>query len=163
MLQKGDKVPSGLKGILVTPEDATSGSGGKTVSLSSLSKDRLLVLYFYPKDMTPGCTTEMQMFRDTHKDFEALGAEVVGCSRDSVERHCKFMQKENANFPLLTDDTGAITEAFGVWGKKKLYGKEYMGIQRATFLIKNGKVLEVWPKVKPATHPQEVLEAIRKL
>ncbi|RME92048.1 MAG: peroxiredoxin, partial [Candidatus Hydrogenedentota bacterium] len=121
MLQKGDKLPTGLKGILVRPEDVEKCEG-KKVSLSSLSKGQYLVLYFYPKDLTPGCTTELQMFRDLKEEIEKQGAIIVGCSRDDVKQHCKFMSKHNGNFPLLTDDTGEITEKFGVWAKKKMYG-----------------------------------------
>ncbi len=157
-----DSVPKNLKGILVTPQDAASGKGSE-VSLSSLYKDTILVLYFYPKDSTPGCTTEAQMFRDALGDIESLGASVIGVSRDDVASHCRFMGKQSLNFALFSDSDGSITEAFGVWGTKKMYGKEYMGIFRSTFIIRNGKVIMHYPKVNVKTHAAEVAEYLRSL
>lgn len=162
MLQAGDKVPTGLKGILVQPEDIdNSGESSKKVSLSSLYKDNVLVLYFYPKDSTPGCTTEAQTFRDSLAEIKKLGATVVGCSRDEVKSHCRFMGKQEINFPLLSDDSGEITEAFGVWALKKLYGKEFMGILRSTFIIEKGKIIQAYPKVKVKEHASEVVDFLK--
>ena len=121
-----------------------------------------MILYFYPKDMTPGCTTEACDFQESISKLKRNGAVVIGVSKDSVERHVKFKEKYSLKFPLIADEDGKICEKYGVWQKKKLYGKEFMGIVRSTFLIgENGKLLKVWPKVKVKGHVAEVLDAVK--
>ena len=123
-----------------------------------------VVVYFYPKDATPGCTTEGKDFRDHYANFTAANTEVIGISKDSVEKHQKFKAKQEFNFPLASDENNDVCEQFGVWVEKNMYGKKYMGIQRATFLInKEGVVAKAWPKVKVAGHVAEVLEAAEQL
>lgn len=157
MLQEGDKVPASLAGIWV---DSASDpeKEGKKIKLSSLWKEGPLVLYFYPKDMTPGCTTEAKDFQEGLEKIATLGANVVGCSRDPVKSHCKFITKHSLEFGLLSDESGEITEAFGVWAEKKLYGKTFMGIIRSTFVIEKGKVIKAYPKVKVKEHVAEIIE-----
>jgi peroxiredoxin Q/BCP len=124
---------------------------------------RKLVVYFYPKDDTPGCTTEGKGFSALMAEFEAADTAVVGISRDSVASHAKFRAKHGLTVALGSDE-GAVTEAFGVWVEKSMYGKKYMGIERATFLIgRDGKVARTWPKVKVPGHVEEVLAAARAL
>jgi peroxiredoxin Q/BCP len=123
-----------------------------------------LVLYFYPKDDTPGCTKEAIAFTDLAGDFSKAGAKVVGVSKDPPAKHVKFADKHSLKVDLATDADGSVTEAFGVWVEKNMYGRKYMGIQRATFLIDSeGKVVTVWPKVKVAGHAEAVLEAVKGL
>jgi peroxiredoxin Q/BCP len=123
-----------------------------------------VVLYFYPKDDTPGCTTEACGFRDAMPDFKKLKAHVIGISKDSVARHDKFKAKYNLPFPLVSDEDGKICEKYGTWIEKSLYGRKYMGIDRATFLIdKEGVVRNIWHKVKVAGHVAEVQEALKEL
>ncbi|MGC1273198.1 MAG: thioredoxin-dependent thiol peroxidase [Planctomycetaceae bacterium] len=129
---------------------------GKTVKLADF-KGRNVVLYFYPKDMTPGCTTEACDFRDAHATFSDGETVVLGVSPDSVEKHRKFAEKYDLPFPLLADEDHAVAEKYGVWVEKMNYGKKYWGVQRATFLIdRSGKVAAVWPKVKVQGHVAEV-------
>ena len=136
---------------------------GNVVNLSDF-KGKYVVLYFYPKAMTPGCTTETCNFGETLPDFTSLNAVVLGASRDSVARQKKFADKYNIRFPLLSDEKGTLTEAYGVWQKKKLYGREFMGIVRSTFLIDpQGKIAKVYPKVKVKEHHLEVLEDLKQL
>lgn len=133
-----------------------------TLALESLRGKRV-VLYFYPKDATPGCTIEAQGFRDLHDRFVAANTVVLGVSKDPVKKHQSFRKKECLPFPLVTDE-GGLCESYGVWREKSLYGKKYMGIARVTFLIdENGVVRRVFDPVKPAGHAQEVLDAIAKL
>lgn len=154
----------------MTPEigskaPAFSGAtdGGGTIALKDL-KGKKVVLYFYPKDSTPGCTTEACGFRDATPDFSALDADIVGVSRDSVKRHDNFKAKHDLPFPLLSDEDGSVCEAYGVWQKKKNYGREYMGIVRSTFLIDEaGKIAGVWTNVRVKGHVDEVLDAARAL
>ncbi len=162
MLHEGEKVPTGLSGILVTKDDVKKGTEGKKTSISSLFKDKDLVLYFYPKDMTPGCTTEAQNFRDVYTKLKRKKVEIVGVSKDPVKSHCKFIDKHGLTFPLLSDEDGSICEAFGVWQKKKLYGKEFMGIVRSTFIIRKGKVIKAFHKVKVKEHADEIVEFFKK-
>ena len=137
--------------------------GGGTLSLKDL-KGKKVVLYFYPKDSTPGCTTEAQDFRDLNKDFTRLGALIVGASKDSVKSHDNFKAKQSLPFALLADTEGALCGAYGVWVEKKLYGRTYMGIERATFLIdEKGVVREIWRKVKVKGHAGAVLESAKAL
>ncbi len=138
-------------------------NGGGELSLSAL-KGQAVVLYFYPKDSTPGCTTEACDFRDALPDFSKLNAKVIGVSKDSVKRHDNFIAKHELTFDLVADLDGEICEAYGVWVLKKLYGKEYMGIERATFLIDtDGVVQRIWRKVKVKNHVSDVKAALEEL
>ena len=150
-LREGDQAPN-----FTAPTN-----GGGTVSLKDF-KGKYLVLYFYPKDDTPGCTKEACGFRDAYRDFEKAGAVVLGVSTDSVTKHDKFVEKFQLPFPLLADEDKTIVEAYGVWGKKKFMGREYLGTNRVTFLIDpKGKIKKIWPTVKPEEHAAEVLAAIK--
>ena len=149
----GDKAPD-----FTLPTD-----GGGTVSLKSL-RGRPVVLYFYPKDDTSGCTAEACAFRDRFPDFSKIQAEIVGISRDSVASHDKFKKKFKLPFPLASDEEGKVCEAYGVWVEKSMYGRKYMGIERSTFLIDaRGVVRNVWRKVKVPGHAEEVVEAATAL
>jgi peroxiredoxin Q/BCP len=140
------------------------GSDGKPVSLNDLLAHGSLVLYFYPKDMTPGCTTQACDFRDTAARLKALDAQVVGISADSPESHRKFTDKHELNFPLLSDIGNRVTRLYGVYKKKSLYGREFMGIERTTFVIdRAGVIRKVFPKVKVASHADAVIEAVKAL
>jgi peroxiredoxin Q/BCP len=145
------------------PEFTLPTDGGRTLSLADLKGEKS-ILYFYPKDNTSGCTKEAQAFRDSLGDFAAAGARIVGISKDSVTSHDKFKEKQNLNFTLVSDVDGTLCEAFGVWVEKSMYGKKYMGIERATFLADaDGVVRRVWRKVKVPGHAAEVLEAVKAL
>ena len=145
------------------PAFSLPAGGGGTVALRDF-KGRALVLYFYPKDLTPGCTQEACDFRDAMAAFARAKVAVVGVSRDSAERHEKFGGKYGLNFPLAADEDGAVCKAYGVWVRKTLYGRNYMGIERATFLIDGkGVVSRVWRKVKVAGHAEDVLTAAKEL
>lgn len=136
---------------------------GDRVSLAAL-KDRMVVLYFYPKADTPGCTTEGQDFSALIADFDAVGATVIGVSRDPVKKLDRFRNKYDLKVILASDEPEDVTVAFGVWVEKKLYGREYMGIERATFLIDGaGVVRRVWRKVSVKNHAAEVLVAVQSL
>ncbi len=136
---------------------------GKKVKLSDL-KGKKVVLYFYPKDDTPGCTVEACSFRDGLTAIKRTGAVVYGVSPDSVESHKKFSQKFGLNFPLLSDVDKKMLLAYGVWKEKSMYGRTYMGIERTTFLIdKNGKIEKIFPKVKVSEHYDEVLSALGEM
>ncbi|MBK7285530.1 MAG: peroxiredoxin [Sphingomonadales bacterium] len=127
-------------------------------------KGRALVLYFYPKDDTTGCTREAQDFTALAADFAKAGADIVGISKDSIKSHAKFVDKYGLKVALGSDESGAVCEAFGVWVEKSMYGRTYMGIERSTFLIDaNGKIARVWRKVKVASHAADVLEAVKAL
>ena len=131
---------------------------GKKVSTKALL-GQALVLYFYPKDDTPGCTNEASQFRDLYDDFRKRGADIVGVSRDSVASHQKFKEKHHIPFTLLSDVDSKLCDAFGVIVEKNMYGKKSMGVQRSTFLFdENGKLVAVWPKVTVDGHAEEVLE-----
>ncbi len=133
---------------------------GKTVALESF-RGKHVVLYFYPKDMTPGCTVEACDFRDNFNRLRSMNVQVLGVSKDSVAMHAKFKTKEGLNFPLLADVDGKVCKAYGVWKEKSLYGRKYMGIERMTFLIDpQGKVTRVWPKVKVAGHVDEIMGSV---
>lgn len=137
---------------------------GATVALKDLLTHGNLVLYFYPKDMTPGCTTEACDFRDESRQLKALGAQVVGVSADSPESHRKFVAKHDLNFLLLSDPDNRVTRLYGVYKKKSLYGREFMGIERTTFVIdRDGVVRKVFPKVKVAGHAEEVIAALKAI
>jgi peroxiredoxin Q/BCP len=149
-LEIGDKAPD-----FTLPTD-----GGGTVKLSDL-KGKVVVLYFYPKDDTSGCTAEACQFRDLFPKFGRRDAAVIGVSRDSVAAHDKFKKKYKLPFTLASDDEGTVTERYGVWVQKSMYGRKYMGIERTTFLIdKKGVIQGVWRKVKVPGHADEVLTAI---
>jgi peroxiredoxin Q/BCP len=145
------------------PAFSGATDGGGTVSLAQL-KGKPVVLYFYPKDSTPGCTKEAQGFRDAYAKFKKAGAEIVGVSKDSVASHDKFKTREALTFPLLSDPEGKVCEAYGTWIEKSLYGRKYMGIDRATFLIDGkGVIRQVWRKVKVPGHVEAVLAAVEAL
>ncbi len=138
-------------------------SGGGELSLAKL-KGKPVVLYFYPKDDTSGCTREAHDFRDALARFKKAGAEVIGISKDSVASHDKFKAKHRLPFPLLADTEGKACEAFGTWVEKSLYGRKYMGIERATFVIDGkGAIRHIWRKVKVPGHVDEVLAAVQSL
>lgn len=146
----------------IAPDFTLEASHNQTVSLSDL-RGKNVVLYFYPKDMTPGCTTEACDFRDYHPEFGKLNAVVLGISPDDVKSHDRFTAKHELPFPLLADPDHKVAEAYGVWVLKKMYGREYMGIERTTFVIDaEGKVARVWNKVKVKGHVQEVLDFIKQ-
>jgi peroxiredoxin Q/BCP len=144
----------------VAPAFTAPTSGGPTASLADF-KGRPVILYFYPRDDTPGCTKEACAFRDAFADFTAKGAVVLGVSADSVKSHDKFIQKFKLPFTLLADEDKRIVEAYGVWGEKSFMGRRYQGIHRVTFLIGgDGRIQRIWPKVKPEEHAAEVLAAL---
>jgi peroxiredoxin Q/BCP len=154
MLNEGDPVP----------DFALAGDAeGETVRLGDF-KGQKLVVYFYPKDDTSGCTREAQDFTELAGEFEAVGTWVIGVSKDSPKSHAKFRDKYELKVRLLSDTDGAACEAFGTWVEKSMYGRKYMGIERATFLIdRDGLVKRAWRKVKVPGHAAEVLEAARAL
>jgi thioredoxin-dependent peroxiredoxin len=151
MINEGDKAPS----ITVTATD------GSSVNLASPGQP--LVLYFYPKDDTSGCTREAQDFTALAADYAKAGVKVVGVSRDPMKSHEKFIGKYSLAVPLVSDEDGRISEAFGTWVQKSMYGRKYMGMERATFLIgADGRVLRAWHKVKVPKHADEVLNAAKE-
>ena len=153
MIEIGKKVPASKM--------ATDGGG--SVALKDL-KGKKVILYFYPKDDTPGCTKEACGFRDAQPDFSKIDATVIGVSKDSVAKHDKFKAKYELPFTLASDEDGSVCEAFGTWVEKSMYGKKYMGIERATFLIDEKGVLRgEWRKVKVPGHVDAVLEAAQAL
>ncbi len=152
MVKEGNKAPdfSGLN------------QDSKKIKLSSFKGKKNVVLYFYPKDMTPGCTTEACDFRDSHKKFK--DTVVLGISIDPPERHQKFIEKYDLPFDLIADTDQKIVEKYGVWQEKSMYGKKFMGIVRSTFIIdKEGKIAKIFPKVKVKGHVDEVLSAVKEL
>lgn len=152
MLENGTRAPD-----FTLPRD-----GGSVVSLSDL-RGQKVVLYFYPKDNTPGCTTEALDFTALKAEFEAANTIVMGISKDSVKKHDNFCKKHDLGIPLLSDENGTMCEDYGVWQEKSMYGKTYMGIVRATYLIdETGEITHVWPKVKVKDHAAEVLEAAQQ-
>ena len=145
------------------PDFAAATDGSGRIKLSDF-KGKNVILYFYPKDDTPGCTKEACGFRDAKPNFGKARTVVLGVSKDSVARHDKFKDKYGLNFPLLSDEDGKICEQYGTWVEKSLYGRKYMGIDRATFLIDaKGVVRNVWRKVKVPGHVEEVLKALKAL
>lgn len=142
------------------PAFTAQTNGGKAVSLADF-RGRSVILYFYPRDDTPGCTKEACAFRDAFAGFTAKGAVVLGVSADSVKSHDKFVKKFKLPFTLLADEDKQIVEAYGVWGEKTFMGRRYQGIHRVTFLIGgDGRIRKIWPKVKPEEHAAEVLAAL---
>jgi len=139
------------------PKFEASDANGKKVKSTDF-KGKKHVIYFYPKDFTPGCTTEADEFSKDYKKFQKEGIEIIGISPDDVGSHKKFCDKMGITFPLLADVDKGISNMFGVWGKKKFMGREYMGVNRSTFLVnEKGKIFKIYPKVKPAGHSKEVL------
>lgn len=152
MLKEGNKAPD-FTGV---------DQDGKKIKLSSFKGKKNVVLYFYPKDMTPGCTTEACDFRDDHKKFKATV--ILGVSLDPPERHQKFIEKYDLPFTLVSDVDKKVVQKYGVWQKKKLYGREFMGIVRSTFIIdKKGVLRKIYPKVKVKGHVEDVLESLKDL
>lgn len=144
------------------PEFTLKDQDGREVSLASL-KGRWAVVYFYPKDDTPGCTREACNFRDNHAAIEAAGAVVLGISGDTAQAHQRFAAKYGLPFRLLVDEGNEVARAFGAWGTKNMYGKKYEGVIRSTFVIDpEGRIAKVWPKVKPDAHGAEVLAWLRE-
>ncbi|NUU75587.1 thioredoxin-dependent thiol peroxidase [Paenibacillus xylanilyticus] len=145
------------------PDFELPSSTGKTVKLSDYRGQRVLI-YFYPKDMTSACTQQACDFRDRHEEFQGLNTVILGISTDPMNRHDKFIAKYGLPFTLLSDEEHQVAEQYGVWQLKKLYGKEYMGIVRSTFLIdEEGKLLKEWSKVKVKGHIEAALEALKEL
>ncbi|RFU69385.1 thioredoxin-dependent thiol peroxidase [Bacillus sp. V59.32b] len=144
------------------PEFTLPASNGERVALADFT-GKHVVLYFYPKDMTPGCTTEACDFRDQHEKFAALDAVILGISPDPAESHTKFIDKHGLPFLLLADENHEVAELYDVWKLKKNFGKEYMGIERSTFLInKEGVLVKEWRKVKVKGHVEEALEFLKE-
>ncbi|MBG9446640.1 thioredoxin-dependent thiol peroxidase [Cytobacillus firmus] len=144
------------------PDFELEASNGERVKLSDY-RGKNVVLYFYPKDMTPGCTTQACDFRDQHQNFADVNAVVLGVSPDPLSRHEKFIEKHGLPFLLLADEDHKAAEAYGVWKLKKNFGKEYMGIERSTFIIdQEGKLVKEWRKVKVKDHVEEALEYIKE-
>lgn len=160
MLKEGDKVPAAL--LRASFDASFAGSDtAKPVTLAELgSSGKMLVLYFYPKDSTPGCTRQAQGFTAAKKAIEKAGGTVVGVSRDSVKSHCSFRDKYDLAIPLISDPDRKLHEAFGAWGEKVMYGKKILGAIRSTFLIKDGVVAKVWPSVKVDGHIDAVIAAL---
>lgn len=153
MLAEGDPIP----------KFEANDSNGKKIKSTDF-KGKKHVIYFYPKDFTPGCTTEADEFSKDYKKFQKEGIEVIGVSPDDVDSHKKFCEKMAIKFPLLADVDKDISQKFGVWGKKKFMGREYMGVIRSSFLVdEKGKIFKIFPKVKPAGHAKEVLTEFSKL
>ena len=151
-LSAGDKAPD---------FDLPTADG--RVSLSGL-KGKTVVLYFYPKDDTSGCTAEACGFRDSFPNFRKIDAAIIGVSRDSVAAHDKFKKKYELQFPLAADETKSVLQAYGVWQEKSMYGRKYMGVERTTFLIgADGRIARIWRKVKVPGHAEEVLAAARAI
>lgn len=145
------------------PDFTLPSTGGDDVTLSKL-KGTPVVLFFYPRDDTPGCTKEAIGFSADLAAFEAAGAKVFGISRDTMAKHDKFTAKHELTVPLLSDESGSVTEDYGVWVEKNMYGKKSMGIERATYLIAaDGTIAQIWRKVKVPGHVEEVLDAVRAL
>jgi len=153
-----------LKIGAAVPDFEAPATSGLNFKLSDYKGKSNLVIYFYPKDSTPGCTTEGQNFRDLYDEFKSHDTEIFGVSKDSMKRHENFKAKQEFPFELISDESGEICELFGVWQLKKNYGKEYMGIVRSTFLIdKDGVLRQKWEKVRVKGHVDEVLAAVKEL
>ncbi|TCL09203.1 peroxiredoxin Q/BCP [Shimia isoporae] len=149
--------------LKIAPDFTLPSTGGEDVTLSAL-RPAPVILFFYPRDNTSGCTKESIAFSGLLPDFEAAGARVFGISKDSMSSHDKFVSKQNLTVPLLSDEHGSVCEDYGVWAEKKMYGKTFMGIVRSTFLIDaDGNIARHWPKVKVDGHAEEVLEALKSL
>lgn len=148
----------------LAPEFSLKDQNGNLVNLSDFKDKKHVVLYFYPKAMTPGCTTQACGIRDHKKDFDERDTVVLGVSPDPVKRLPKFIEKENLNFTLLSDEDHAVAEQYGCWGMKKFMGKEFMGLIRTTFIIdKEGKLVKLLDKFKTVTHHEDVLKVLDEL
>ena len=146
------------------PDFTLPTTGGSTVSLADYRGTKTVVLYFYPKDDTPGCTKEACFFRDVQGELEAAGAVILGISVDSVKSHEDFARKHNLLFPLLSDESKVVVHAYDVWKEKSMYGKSYFGTERTTFAIdKQGIIRKIWPKVKVEGHIDEVINFVNTL
>jgi thioredoxin-dependent peroxiredoxin len=144
------------------PDFMMKDKHGNTYKLSDLRGKKDVVVYFYPKDFTPGCTTQAAEFSHDYKKFEDAGIEIVGISPDDESSHDKFRENMNIPYPLVADTENDLSKKFGVYGPKRYMGREYMGVNRSTFLIdKTGKIVKVFKKVKPAGHSQEILQVLR--
>jgi thioredoxin-dependent peroxiredoxin len=155
-----EQQPTWIEEGAIAPDFTLPADDGRAVTLSEL-RGKPVVLYFYPKDDTPGCTKEACAFRDRSADLAAYGAVVLGVSPDDVASHGKFRDKFHLNFPLLADPMHQVAEAYGAWREKNMYGKKSMGIQRSTFLIdREGRVKKAWKKVSVDGHDEEVLTAL---
>lgn len=147
----------------LAPEFSAPRDGGGIISLDTF-RGKIVVLYFYPKDDTPGCTKEAIEFSALLDDFDTAGAVILGVSRDTVKKHEKFRDKHDLKISLISDEDGSITGAYNVWVEKSMYGKKFMGIERATYLINaEGKIANIWRKVKVPGHVVEVLNAIKAI
>jgi len=156
-LEKGHKAPAFSLA-------AAGTSGGNDVITLDQFKGRKLVIFFYPKDNTPGCTKEAIAFSTLQQDFLAADTDIIGISADSIKQHEKFIAKHSLNMPLGSDSEQEALNAYGVWAEKSMYGRKYMGIVRSTFLIdRDGKIAEIWSKVKVKDHAEAVLQACQKL
>lgn len=145
------------------PDFSMPTSGNNKISLSDLL-GKIVVLYFYPKDDTPGCTIEANSFNKLKSEFEKMNTIIVGVSKDDLNSHAKFKEKYCLNFDLASDNNSDTCEKYGVWAQKSMFGKKYMGIERSTFLIdKQGKIAYIWPKVSVTNHAEEVLQQVTKL
>ena len=148
MVVEGDRIPKFT---------ITDSNGNKVRSTDFKGKKH--VIYFYPKDFTPGCSTQADEFSTDYKEFQNKGIEIIGISPDNVDSHKKFCTKMGIKYVLLSDTEKEVSKAFGVWGKKKFMGREYMGVTRSSFLVnEKGKIFKIYPKVKPAGHSKQVLE-----
>ncbi len=146
------------------PDFTLPATGGRTISLADYRGKNAVVLYWYPKDSTPGCTQEACSFRDLQAEFEAVGAVILGVSLDSIKSHESFAAKQHLNFPLLSDGDKSVSTAYGIFKEKSMYGKTFLGIERTTFVIdKEGIIRKIWPKVKVEGHIDEVLELVKSL
>ena len=146
----------------IAPDFSLPSNGGNTVSLNDF-KGKKLIVFFYPRDNTPGCTKEACGFNSLLPDFSKINVRVIGVSKDSLKSHDKFATKFDLSFPLLSDEDGTMCEDYGVWKEKSMYGKKYMGIERSTFLIdENGKIAAAWSKVKVPGHVEEVFDKLTK-
>jgi peroxiredoxin Q/BCP len=149
---------------LQAPDFTLKNEKGEDVSLHNFAGKQYVLLYFYPKDATPGCTTEACDFRDAYESFSDLNAVILGVSPDGEKAHTKFIEKHGLPFSLLIDEDHSVSESYGVWLLKKMYGKEFMGIERSTFLIDpTGTVVKEWRKVKVKGHVEEALGLLREL
>ncbi|MBM6616438.1 thioredoxin-dependent thiol peroxidase [Bacillus suaedaesalsae] len=149
--------------MTIAPDFELKGTSGKTIRLSDFKGKYNVVLYFYPKDMTPGCTTEACDFKENHQSFQELDTVILGVSPDPMDKHIKFIEKYDLPFELLVDEDHQVSEAYGVWKLKKNFGKEYMGIERSTFVIdKEGHIAKEWLKVRVKGHVEDALKFIKE-
>lgn len=143
------------------PDFTLPSTTGETISLKQFKGKKTVVLYFYPKDETPGCTREACAFRDAFADLDRQGVVLLGVSTDNMDSHLAFRDHHKLPFPLLSDEDASVSKLYGVYKQKNLYGKKYMGIERTTFVIdKTGRIAQIWPKVKVDGHIQDVLEFV---